>query len=431
DGSSVQTAARNEGYSAEQRGDRRQPARALLGVPTLPDGGVDLDALLAQRFGFSAFRPHQRQVIRQLVDGRDVLLVMPTGAGKSLCYQLPGVARRGTTLVVSPLIALMDDQVGKLQAQGFRAERIHSGLGRDAARESCRSYLRGELDFLFIAPERLRVPGFPELLERRPPALIAIDEAHCISQWGHDFRPDYRMLSDRLPRQSKVPLVALTATATPEVQRDIVEQLSMREPVRSIHGFRRDNLSVQVVDALPSTRDALAQRLLAQSGRLPAIVYAPTRARADEIAQHLGRSFRARAYHAGMDAASRERVQSEFLAGQADVIVATIAFGMGIDKPNVRTVLHTASPATLEGYYQEIGRAGRDGLPALALMLCSVGDRRMHDFFFDRDYPDTQELARAYQQLGAEPVFKGTLARKLGLDDEVIDRILEKLWTHG
>ncbi|HEX6245230.1 MAG TPA: helicase-related protein, partial [Polyangiales bacterium] len=162
-----------------------------------------------------------------------------------------------------------------------------------------------------------------------------------------------------------------------------------------------------------------------------AIVYAPTRARADEIAQHLGRSFRARAYHAGMDAGSRERVQSELLAGQADVIVATIAFGMGIDKPNVRTVLHTASPATLEGYYQEIGRAGRDGLPALALMLCSVGDRRMHDFFFDRDYPDTQELTRAYQQLSPEPMFKGTLARKLGLDDEVMERVLEKLWTHG
>jgi DNA topoisomerase-3 len=405
--------------------------RSAAPLPTLASGAVDVDAVLAQRFGFATFRPHQRDVVEQLVRGRDVLLVMPTGAGKSLCYQLPGVARRGTTLVVSPLIALMDDQVGKLQKQSFRAERIHSGMGREASRETCRAYLRGELDFLFIAPERLRVPGFPELLERRAPGLIAIDEAHCISQWGHDFRPDYRMLRERLPRSGDVPLVALTATATPEVQRDIVEQLAMRDPVLSIHGFRRDNLSVQIVDALPSARDALTRQLLAQPGRLPAIIYAPTRARADEIAGDLGRRFRARAYHAGMDAASRERVQSEFLGGEADIIVATIAFGMGIDKPNVRTVLHIASPATVEGYYQEIGRAGRDGLPALALMLCSVGDRRMHDFFFERDYPDTQELARVFDKLSSEPVFKGSLARKLGLEDDALDRILDKLWAHG
>jgi DNA topoisomerase-3 len=392
---------------------------------------ADPDALLKQRFGFESFRPHQREVVQQLVAGRDVLLVMPTGAGKSLCYQLPGIARGGTTLVVSPLIALMEDQAQKLLAQGFQAARIHSGLGRESAREACRRYLRGELDFLFIAPERLRVPGFPELLEKRPPSLIAVDEAHCISHWGHDFRPDYRMLAERLPRRTPVPLVALTATATPEVQRDIAEQLGMREPVRSIHGFRRDNLVVQVVDALPSTREALAHALLAQPGRRPAIVYAPTRGRADEIARGLGGRFRALAYHAGMDGAARERVQSEFVSGKAEVIVATIAFGMGIDKADVRTVLHMSSPATLEGYYQEIGRAGRDGRPALALMLCSTGDRRMHDFFFERDYPPTSELARVHAALGETPIFKGSLARKLKLEDEVLDRILDKLWSHG
>jgi DNA topoisomerase III len=391
----------------------------------------DLDALLAQCFGFATFRPHQREVSEQLVAGRDVLLVMPTGAGKSLCYQLPGVARGGTTLVVSPLIALMEDQAQKLQRQGFSAARIHSGLGREAARETCRLYLRGELDFLFIAPERLRVPGFPELLEKRPPALIAVDEAHCISQWGHDFRPDYRMLAERLPRKSPVPLVALTATATPEVQQDIVEQLKLRTPLLSIHGFRRDNLSVQVVDALPSTREQLAHTLLAQPGRLPAIVYAPTRTRADEIAQSLGREFRTLAYHAGMEGSARDRVQTQFLSGEVDIIVATIAFGMGIDKPDVRTVLHVASPATVEGYYQEIGRAGRDQKPALAVMLCSIGDRRMHDFFFERDYPDTNELVRAFEQLSDAPVFKGSLARKLGLEDDALDRILDRLYAHG
>ena len=210
----------------------RHPAPAL---PTLPTGAVDLDALLHERFGFRAFRPHQREVCEQLVQGRDVLLVMPTGAGKSLCYQLPGVARGGTTLVVSPLIALMEDQVGKLQRAGLCAPSASTpGSARDAARESCRDYLRGELDFLFIAPERLRVPGFPELLATRPPALIAIDEAHCISQWGHDFRPDYRMLRERLPRrQLRAAVVALTATATPEVQRDIVEQLGDARARRS------------------------------------------------------------------------------------------------------------------------------------------------------------------------------------------------------
>jgi DNA topoisomerase-3 len=411
-------------------------AAAVSGARGAPPPGrapapADPDALLKERFGFESFRPHQREVVQQLVAGRDVLLVMPTGAGKSLCYQLPGIARGGTTLVVSPLIALMEDQAQKLLAQGFQAERIHSGLGRESAREACRRYLRGELDFLFIAPERLRVPGFPELLEKRPPSLIAVDEAHCISHWGHDFRPDYRMLAERLPRRTPVPLVALTATATPEVQRDIAEQLGMREPVRSIHGFRRDNLGVQVVDALPSTREALARALLAQPGRLPAIVYAPTRGRADEIARGLSGRFRALAYHAGMDGSARERVQSEFVSGKAEVIVATIAFGMGIDKADVRTVLHMSSPATLEGYYQEIGRAGRDGRPSLALMLCSAGDRRMHDFFFERDYPPTSELARVHEALGETPIFKGSLARKLKLEDEVLDRILDKLWSHG
>ena len=410
----------------------QRPVLPLIHAPeALGKERPGIDTILQESFGFSTFRPHQREVVQHIVAGRDVLLVMPTGAGKSLCYQLPGVARGGTTLVVSPLIALMEDQARKLHAQGFRAARIHSGLGREAARETCRRYLRGELHFLFIAPERLRVPGFPELLEKRPPSLIAIDEAHCISQWGHDFRPDYRMLSDRLPRKNQVPLVALTATATPEVQRDIVDQLGMVDPVRSIHGFRRDNLSVQIVDALPSAREQLAHQLLAQPGRLPAIVYAPTRSRADELASGLSSRFRALAYHAGMDGAARERVQADFLSGQADIIVATIAFGMGIDKPNVRTVLHLGSPATVEGYYQEIGRAGRDGKLSLALMLCSIGDRRMHDFFFERDYPDTSELSRVFEQLGREPIFRGSLARKLNIEDEVLERILDKLWSHG
>jgi len=392
---------------------------------------ADVDLVLREDFGFLEFRAHQRAVCQQIVAGRDVLLVMPTGAGKSLCYQLPGVARGGTTLVVSPLIALMDDQFAKMRALGFAAARIHSGLSREDAREACRQYLRGDLSFLFIAPERLRVPGFAELLAKRPPTLIAIDEAHCISQWGHDFRPDYRMLRDRLPRPSGCPVVALTATATPEVQRDILEQLGIRDAVRSIHGFRRTNLAVQVVEAMPRTRSELARKVLQQPGRLPAIVYAPTRKHADELAAELSRGLRAASYHAGKEAAARDRVQTAFLEGGLDVVVATIAFGMGVDKADVRSVVHLSSPSSVESYYQEIGRAGRDGKPSLALMLCSGADRRMHEFFFERDYPALSELERVYGALDNAGQFKGSLARILKLEDEALDRILDKLWMHG
>ena len=391
----------------------------------------DLDATLQTHFGFAQFRPHQREVCEQIVAGRNVLLVMPTGAGKSLCYQLPGVARAGTTLVISPLIALIEDQVGKLCAQGLYAERIHSGLGREAARETCRRYLRGELDFLFIAPERLRVPGFTDLLERRPPTLIAIDEAHCISQWGHDFRPDYRMLRERLPRKGAGPIIALTATATAAVQRDIVEQLAIPDAVCSIHGFRRDNLAIHVIEAPPRERIQLARTVLDQPGRTPAILYAPTRSLADETASALTQGLRTASYHAGMDAGSRERVQSAFLTGQLDVVVATIAFGMGVDKADVRTVIHLSSPGSVEAYYQEIGRAGRDAKPSLALMLCSYADRRTHEFFFERDYPHASELERVYERIGPQPKFKGSLARELKLEDQALDAILDKLWIHG
>ncbi|MEP7365928.1 MAG: DNA topoisomerase 3, partial [Acidobacteriota bacterium] len=337
--------------------------------------GDTLASLLHRAFGFDEFRPNQEAVCQAAVDGNDVLLVMPTGSGKSLCYQLPGIARGGTTLVISPLIALMEDQVAKLRERGFAVERIHSGRERAASRQACVDYCNGRLQFLFIAPERLRVDGFPEMLAKRKPSLIAIDEAHCISQWGHDFRPDYRMLGQYLPSLRPAPVIALTATATPVVQDDIAEQLALAGVARFIHGFRRANIAIEVIEASPSRRPDLTCDLLLDAARRPGIVYAPTRKQAESVAAQLGAHFSTAAYHAGLDAERRQRVQESFLAGKTEVIVATIAFGMGIDKPDVRTVVHTALPGSIEAYYQEIGRAGRDGNPSRAVLMHSYADR--------------------------------------------------------
>ncbi len=399
--------------------------------PEMPEGPLDLTRLLTTRFRLPSFRPHQEAVCEAVVAGKDVLLVMPTGAGKSLCYQLPGIARQGTTLVISPLIALMEDQVTKLQAQGFRAERIHSGRDRMASRKVCFDYLAGALDFLFIAPERLAVPGFPEMLARRKPVLVAVDEAHCISQWGHDFRPEYRMLNRWLPLLRPAPVIALTATATPRVQEDIVEQLELSRSVRSIRGFRRDNIAIEIIEMRRSSRPAAVMGLLKSATRRPAIVYAPSRKEAEALSLELQLKFPAAAYHAGMSASERDRVQAGFLSGQLDVIVATIAFGMGVDKANIRTVIHTGLPGSVEGYYQEIGRAGRDGKPSRAVLLYSWADRRLHEFFHERNYPEPVVLESVFTQLAAVPLPVDDLFQLTALEPEIFETVLERLHVHG
>ena len=357
---------------AEVRSEAPQQVMPQHEVPRQEvKAGSSLEELLHTNFGFSEFRPHQREVCDAVMDSKDVLLVMATGAGKSLCYQLPGIGRGGTTLVISPLIALMEDQVAKLKARGFAVERIHSGLDRQQSREVCQAYLAGHLQFLFIAPERLRVSGFPEMLAKRKPNLIAIDEAHCISQWGHDFRPDYRMLGQYLPMLRPAPVIALTATATVQVQRDITDQLCLTEPSRFIHGFRRDNIAIEVVEVLPSERSNLVLRLLAEDERRPAIIYVPTRKQCEALASEISYQHKVGAYHAGLDSKRRSRVQEDFLEAKTNILVATTAFGMGIDKPDVRLVVHYDIPKSLEGYYQETGRAGRDA------RACASGTSRL------------------------------------------------------
>jgi superfamily II DNA helicase RecQ len=279
------------------------------------------------------------------------------------------------------------------------------------------------------------------MLAKRKLALIAIDEAHCISQWGHDFRPDYRMLGEHLPllrgEGDATPVLALTATATPEVQADIVSQLGMRRPAKFIHGFRRDNLAIEVVELSVSQRAATIANLLADAARRPAIVYAVSRKQSEMLAEELrggagkARKIAAAAYHAGLDAETRERVQRAFQAGELEVVVATIAFGMGIDKADIRTVIHAGLPATLEGYYQEIGRAGRDGAPSRTYLMHSYADQRTHDFFLTRDYPPVGNLERVFKMLGGDPRPVDELRANSKLLEEEFDKALEKLEIHG
>jgi len=330
----------------------------------------DLHDILRRNFGYTAFRGQQEAVIARVMRGEHTLALMPTGAGKSLCYQIPALAREGTAVVISPLIALMHDQIRSAGAAGIRAASMTSADSDNAA--TAEAFRRGELDLLYVAPERAATPGFQGLLERAPIALFAIDEAHCVSEWGHDFRPDYRMLRPVLDRFPDVPRLALTATADQATRVDILHQLGIPDEGLIVAGFDRPNIRYAI-----TPRDSGVRQIVALLQRLEGagIVYAPSRKQAEDLAAQIARSGREAAfYHAGLEPERRAAVQAAFVASESMVMVATIAFGMGIDKPDVRFVIHAGLPKSIEAYYQETGRAGRDGDPSEAHLFWGASD---------------------------------------------------------
>jgi ATP-dependent DNA helicase RecQ len=369
----------------------------------------NLDQLLRERFGLPGFRPHQREVIQDVLTGSDVLCVMPTGAGKSLCFQLPAIALRGLTIIVSPLISLMADQVAHLKARNIPALLLNSSQSTDEQRAVVKTVANGFSGMLYVAPERFSSNTFQWLMARIKPRLFVVDEAHCVSFWGHDFRPEYMRLGEARKQLGDPITIALTATATRQVQRDIVKMLNLTEPRIHVTGFDRPNLSYATrrFEKDREKESALVRFLAVMNGS--GIVYCSTRRSVEDVTALLKNNFTDRkitAYHAGMDQSERRRSQSAFMADANSIVVATNAFGMGINKPDTRFVVHYNLPGSLEAYYQEAGRAGRDGAPATCLLYCSGADLRTQRFFIQQIGDNNSDLsqkdiARLKQHAGA------------------------------
>ena len=354
----------------------------------------DLAGLLKRFFGYESFRPLQEEAMREALAGNDTFVLMPTGGGKSLCYQLPALAKGGLTIVVSPLIALMKDQVDALEEAGVAATYLNSTLSAAESRERLAKLYEGSFRLLYVAPERLMLPEMLERLAEWQPGLIAIDEAHCISEWGHDFRPEYRQIATLRGRFPETPVMALTATATDRVREDIVSQLQLRNPSRFVASFNRGNLTYRVVARSQPLNQILdvAKRHDGESG----IIYCASRNATERLAKRLSeQGLRCAAYHAGLDAATRSKNQEAFIRDEIQIVCATIAFGMGIDKPDVRFVIHHDLPKNIEGYYQETGRAGRDGLPAECVLLFNASDvAKQFGFIEEKTDEQEQRVAR-------------------------------------
>lgn len=332
-----------------------------------------IDTVLHNVFGYKSFRNQQKEIIESIIDGRDTLIIIPTGGGKSLCYQIPAVILPKTAIVISPLISLMKDQVDQLAANGIPAAYLNGSQSSSEQQNVIEQYLNHSIKLLYISPERLALAYFQSLIEQNPPSLIAIDEAHCISQWGHDFRPDYRQLGQLSARFPGVPIVALTATADKMTQADIITQLNLVDPLVVVRSFDRPNIRYTVVEKYNLT-DQIVSFIETQKGN-SGIIYCASRSKVEDMTTRLAaRGFSVAAYHAGLTNQQRQQAQEAFLKDDIQIIVATVAFGMGINKPNVRFVVHADCPRSIEAYYQETGRAGRDGVPAEVMLLFNAND---------------------------------------------------------